>query len=78
MLSCGWAAVPDKPLVIPELKQSSGDEGMFTPSRKYLLQREQNAHDVAKLFAADHHDPVRQTPTPKPGQPPAPPLTPGP
>lgn len=31
VLSCGWAAVNEKPFVIPELKQWSGAEGMFTP-----------------------------------------------
>mgnify|MGYP006900819365 FL=1 len=35
VLSCGWATVNEKPFVIPELKQWSGAEGMFTPSGKY-------------------------------------------
>lgn len=30
VLSCGWATVNEKPFVIPELKQWSGAEGMFT------------------------------------------------
>ena len=34
VLSCGWATVNEKPFVIPELKQWSGAEGMFTPSGK--------------------------------------------
>ena len=38
VLSCGWAAVNEKPFVIPELKQWSGAEGMFTPSGKYVPQ----------------------------------------
>ena len=36
-LSFGWAAVNDKPFVVPELKQWSGAEGMFAPSGKYIV-----------------------------------------
>ena len=69
MLSCGWAAVNEKPFVIPELKQWSGAEGMFTPSGKYVVKGGKNAQEVAKLFAADYHDLVGKTLTPKTGKP---------
>lgn len=69
VLSCGWAAVNEKPFVIPELKQWSGAEGMFTPSGKYVVKGGKNAQEVAKLFAADYHDLVGKTLTPKTGKP---------
>lgn len=69
VLSCGWATVNEKPFVIPELKQWSGAEGMFTPSGKYVVKGGKNAQDVAKLFAADYHDLVGKTLTLKTGKP---------
>lgn len=69
VLSCGWATVNEKPFVIPELKQWSGAEGMFTPSGKYVVKGGKNAQDVAKLFAADYHDLVGKPLTPKTGKP---------
>ena len=69
VLSCGWATVNEKPFVIPELKQWSGAEGMFTPSGKYVVKGGKNAQDVAKLFAADYHDLVGKPLTPKMGKP---------
>lgn len=69
VLSCGWAAVNEKPFVIPELKQWSGAEGMFTPSGKYVVKGGKNAQEVAKLFAADYHDLVGKSLTPKTGKP---------
>lgn len=69
VLSCGWATVNEKPFVIPELKQWSGAEGMFTPSGKYVVKGGKNAQDVAKLFAADYHDLVGRPLTPKTGNP---------
>ena len=79
VLSCGWAitcsatihasTVNEKPFVIPELKQWSGAEGMFTPSGKYVVKGGKNAQEVAKLFAADYHDLVGKSLTPKTGKP---------
>ena len=69
VLSCGWATVNEKPFVIPELKQWSGAEGMFTPSGKYVVKGGKNAQEVAKLFAADYHDLVGKPLTPKTGKP---------
>ena len=69
VLSCGWATVNEKPFVIPELKQWSGAEGMFTPSGKYVVKGGKNVQEVAKLFAADYHDLVGKPLTPKTGKP---------
>ena len=38
---------------------------MFTPSGKYVVKGGKNAQEVAKLFAADYHDLVGKTLTPK-------------
>lgn len=69
VLSCGWATVNEKPFVIPELKQWSGADGMFTPSGKYVVKGGKNVQEVAKLFAADYHDLVGKPLTPKTGKP---------
>ena len=54
VLSCGWATVNEKPFVIPELKQWSGAEGMFTPSGKYVVKGGKNAqpHESTKVQQA--------------------------
>ncbi len=68
-LSFGWAAVNDKPFVVPELKQWSGAEGMFAPSGKYIVKGGKQAQEVAQLFAADYHSLVGNSLTPKTGKP---------
>ena len=68
-LSFGWAAVNDKPFVVPELKEWSGAEGMFAPSGKYIVKGGKQAQEVAQLFAADYHSLVGNSLTPKTGKP---------
>ena len=68
-LSCGWAAVNEKPFVVPELKEWSGAEGMFSPSGKYVVQGGKGAEAVARTFAADYRDLVGSSLTPKTGKP---------
>lgn len=68
-LSFGWAAVNDKPFVVPELKQWSGAEGMFAPSGKYIVKGGKQAEAVAALFANDYADLVGNHLTAKSGKP---------
>ena len=68
-LSFGWAAVNDKPFVVPELKQWSGAEGMFAPSGKYIVKGGKQAEAVAALFANDYADLVGNRLTAKSGKP---------
>ena len=68
-LSFGWAAVNDKPFVVPELKQWSGAEGMFAPSGKYIVKGGKQAEAVAALFANDYADLVGKRLTAKSGKP---------
>ena len=53
---CGWAAVNDKPFVVPELKQWNGGEGVFRPSGRYVVKGGRQAETVAAMFAADYRD----------------------
>lgn len=68
-LSLGWAAINEKPFVVPELKQWSGADGMFAPSGKYIVKGGKQAEKVAQVFAADYHSLVGNTLTPKTGKP---------
>ena len=68
-LSFGWAAVNDKPFVVPELKQWSGAEGIFAPSGKYIVKGGKQAEAVAALFANDYADLVGNRLTAKSGKP---------
>ena len=68
-LSFGWAAVNDKPFVVPELKEWSGAEGMFAPSGKYIVKGGKQAEAVAALFANDYADLVGNRLTAKSGKP---------
>ena len=68
-LSFGWAAVNDKPFVVPELKQWSGAEGMFAPTGKYIVKGGKQAEAVAALFANDYADLVGNRLTAKSGKP---------
>ncbi len=68
-LSFGWAAVNDKPFVVPELKQWSGAEGMFAPSGKYIVKGGKQAEAVAALLANDYADLVGNRLTAKSGKP---------
>ena len=55
-LGCGWAAVNEKPFVVPELKQWSGAEGTFRPSGNIIVKGGKQAEAVAALFAGDYND----------------------
>lgn len=68
-LSLGWAAINEKPFVVPELKQWSGADGMFAPSGKYIVKGGKQAEKVAQVFAADYHSLVGNSLTPKTGKP---------
>ena len=68
-LSLGWAAINEKPFVVPELKQWSGADGMFAPSGKYIVKGGKQAEKVAQVFAADYHSLVGNSLTPKIGKP---------
>lgn len=65
---CGWAAVNDKPFVVPELKQWNGGEGVFRPSGRYVVKGGRQAETVAAMFAADYHDITGRTLTRKAGR----------
>ena len=68
-LSLGWAAINEKPFVVPELKQWSGADGMFAPSGKYIVKGGKQAERVAQVFAVDYHSLVGNSLTPKTGKP---------
>lgn len=65
---CGWAAVNEKPFVVPELKQWNGGEGVFRPSGRYVVKGGRQAETVAAMFAADYRDITGRTLTRKAGR----------
>lgn len=65
---CGWAAVNDKPFVVPELKQWNGGEGVFRPSGRYVVKGGRQAETVGAMFAADYRDITGRTLTRKAGR----------